>query len=112
MFHRAKHKIEKLWIPSSVEEIEKGTFSECKKLKSVEIVSGLTKIEQDLFRDCKNLTKVVLPDSIRLIESGAFVGCMQLKEILYASYHIQIKKTRIKSSLHIFQLFLQYVEIH
>ena len=30
MFHRAKHKIEKLWIPSSVTEIEKGTFSECK----------------------------------------------------------------------------------
>ena len=92
VFHRAKHKIEKLWIPSSVKEIEKGTFSECKKLKSVEIVSGLTKIEQDLFRDCKNLTKVVLPDSIRLIESGAFVGCVQLKEIQYASYHVKIKK--------------------
>ncbi len=92
MFYRAKHKIEKLWIPSSVEEIEKGTFSECKKLKSVEIVSGLTKIEQDLFRDCKNLNKVVLPDSLRLIESGAFVGCVQLKEIQYASYHVKIKK--------------------
>ena len=92
MFHKAKHKIEKLWIPSSVKEIEKGTFSECKKLKSVEILSGLTKIEQDLFRDCKSLNKIVLPDSIRLIESGAFVGCTQLKEIQYASYQVQIKK--------------------
>lgn len=91
VFHRAKHKIEKLWIPSSVKEIEKGTFSECKKLKSVEILSGLTKIEQDLFRDCKNLNKVVLPDSIRFIESGAFVGCTQLKEIQYASYYVKIK---------------------
>lgn len=92
MFHRAKHKIEKLWIPFTVKEIEKETFAECKKLKSVEILSGLTKIEKDLFRDCKNLVKVVLPDSIKVIESGAFAGCNQLKEIHYASYHIQIHK--------------------
>ncbi len=92
MFHRAKHKIEKLWIPSTVQEIEKETFAECKKLKSVEILSGLTKIERNLFRDCKNLVRVVLPDSIKTIESGAFAGCNQLKEIHYASYHVQIHK--------------------
>lgn len=92
IFHRAKHKIEKLWIPSTVKEIEKETFAECKKLKSVEILSGLTKIEKDLFRDCKNLNKVVLPDSIRSIESGAFAGCTQLKEIQYASYDVRIHK--------------------
>lgn len=92
MFHRAKHKIEKLWIPSTVQEIEKETFAECKKLKSVEILSGLTKIEKNLFRDCKNLVKVVIPDSIKTIESGAFAGCNQLKEIHYASYHVQIHK--------------------
>lgn len=92
IFHRAKHKIEKLWIPSTVKEIEKETFSECKKLKSVEILSGLVKIEKNLFRDCKNLGKVVLPDSIRSIESGAFAGCVQLKEIQYASYDVMIHK--------------------
>lgn len=92
VFHRAKHKIEKLWIPSTVTEIERETFAECKKLKSVEILSGLTKIEKNLFRDCKSLSRVVLPDSIRMIESGAFAGCVQLKQIQYASYHVMIHK--------------------
>ena len=76
-----------LTIPSSVTYNEK-TYKVtrvdlygCKDLTSVTLPSTLEEIEQGGFSDCSKLTQITLPESLKKIGGFAFQSCDSLKEI-------------------------------
>ena len=68
-------------IPLGVNCIEKGTFSNCKKLISVSIPGSLTRIGKRAFQNCSSLNSFNIPDSVESIEENAFEGCTNLTSI-------------------------------
>ncbi len=91
-------------IPGSVSSIEKGAFSGCKDLTSVDIPSSVTdigvgafensgltsvtipnsvtSIGKDCFQNCDNLESVTIPESVTIIGEEAFATCDALKSIV------------------------------
>ena len=90
--------LEYISIPLSVEEIEEGTFDECKKLRVVEcdpkflyyftnqyittfiIQEGVKYIYKDHFEDINYIQNLIIPKSVKKIEEGAFYN---LKKVIF-----------------------------
>ena len=70
--------VEKLYLPSELEQIGWGTFCGMESLKSITLPAGITYIPESAFRDCKNLEKVVVQGDITKIGDLAFCGCEKL----------------------------------
>ena len=54
-------------------------------MKSITFPSTLTDIYKDAFRDCKDLTYVTLPSGLRYLHSSAFSGCQSLTNVSFNS---------------------------
>ena len=54
-------------------------------MKSITFPSSLTDIYKDAFRDCKDLTYVTLPSGLRYLHSSAFSGCQSLTNVSFNS---------------------------
>ena len=54
-------------------------------MKSITFPSTLTDIYKDAFRDCKDLTYVTLPGGLRYLHSSAFSGCQSLTNVSFNS---------------------------
>lgn len=74
-------------IPDSVikilgdKENERGAFSGCTALKSVQIGSGVTHIGAYAFKNCVALNSVNIPANVQFVEENAFQNCLELKTI-------------------------------
>ena len=74
-------------IPDSVikilgdKENERGAFSGCTALKTVQIGSGVTHIGAYAFKNCVALTSVNIPANVQFVEENAFQNCLELKTI-------------------------------
>ncbi len=83
--------IESIVIPSSVVELDgsnnvfddiaRGAFLHCEKLKSVTLNEGLEDIGPGTFRGCKNLTSITIPSSVEMIGEEAFYYCEKLRTV-------------------------------
>ncbi|MGC7153957.1 leucine-rich repeat protein [Metamycoplasma hominis] len=73
-------KTTKVTIPSSIKEIGKGAFSNCKNLKEVILNEGLEKIGAAAFRSTK-IESITIPGSVKEIGRRAFSGCTNLEEV-------------------------------
>ena len=71
--------IESVNLPSTVDTIGDGAFSNCDKLKKIDL-TGIKTVEAFAFKNCKELNELILPENI-LICSQAFDGCESLTEI-------------------------------
>lgn len=76
----AKSRIEKLEIPSSLEEIETQAFFDCKNLKEIVIPGNVKKIGHDAFR-ASALERVVVQEGVESIGSSAFGNCRELRSV-------------------------------
>ena len=56
-------------------------FSNCKKLKSVQIQDGVIHIGAFAFNNCVSLKSIVFPSSVCHIDDNAFNGCINLESI-------------------------------
>ena len=111
----------RVYIPDSVESIEEGAFSGCKKLTYVrlplslegnslgkaafkECISlnyvslppNLTEISSKTFKKNKNLTDISLNDGLKIIDENAFSDCETLKHIKIPSTVTSIGKNAFK----------------
>ena len=73
--------ISKVVLPSSVTQIGRGAFSNCKELTEIILPLGLESIEESLFKDCSKLSYIVVPQGVRSIEEDAFRGCRNLSNV-------------------------------
>lgn len=77
--------LEKITLPSTVEEIGICAFADCTNLKSIELPEGLLTIEEDAFCGCESLEEAILPDSLVKLGYGAFLDCNGMKSIVLSS---------------------------
>ena len=70
-------------IPETVNVLaERGIFSDCFRLKEVNLPANLMQIGEEAFENCAALEKIDLPTSLTAVESGAFCNCEALTEII------------------------------
>lgn len=62
-------------IPDSVKIIHKVAFSECSKLRRVQLGDSVMEIGQQAFSGDNSLSEIVFPASLEKIEEQAFYGC-------------------------------------
>lgn len=68
-------------IPSTINTIKGGTFSQCKSLKNVTISEGVKTIEEYAFHSCAVLEKIHIPASVTKIEQNIFAYTQILRNI-------------------------------
>ena len=68
-------------IPSMVEAIKNGAFSNCSTLTNVTIGNSVTSIGDYAFSNCSALTSVKIPDSVVTIGYDAFSNCSVLTNV-------------------------------
>ena len=73
-------KIKSIVVPGSVEEIQQCAFSDCKKLKHIELKEGIRRIERDAFSRT-GIKSIVIPNSVEEIDGDIFGECKKLKTI-------------------------------
>lgn len=69
-------------IPSSVESIGFGAFSNCKGLTSITIPDSVTSISMNAFKLCNSLISIILSNNIKCINSNMFDRCTSLTSIV------------------------------
>lgn len=80
-FANCKH-LEKISIPSGIEQIASHAFSYCQSLDSIFLPTGLSIIKDHAFEYCLSLNVIGIPNSLTSIESYAFSNCQALKEFI------------------------------
>ena len=73
--------VENLTLPSTLEKIDWGAFSDCTNLKNIDSLNNVKTIEGSAFDGCSSLeTLEILSDSVS-INAGAFAHCSTLKTV-------------------------------
>lgn len=76
-----KSEVETVIFPDSIEHIGEYAFSECKKLKEINLPQNLKTVDDFAFYNCDLPTEVVFPDSVISLGERAFGGCDGLTQI-------------------------------
>ena len=79
--------IKSVYIPSSVNKIGAGAFSNCTELSSVVMEEGVEIINEAAFAGCSSLEYIDIPESVRYIYYRVFARCTSLKSIKLPSNH-------------------------
>ena len=69
-------------IPSMVEAIKNGAFSNCSTLTNVTIGNSVTSIGNSAFYNCSALTSVIIGNSVTSIGNYAFYNCSALTSVI------------------------------
>lgn len=77
-------------IPETITQINEGTFSEYKALRSVTFHDGVAAIAKNAFKYCENLSSVVLPSQLKFIGEYAFYNCKSIYSIKIPKYVSEI----------------------
>ena len=81
MYCRPNIEVETYTIPSTVTEICKSAFYECKNLVTIIIPEGVTTIGEQAFSGCEALTAITIPAGVTTIEFNTFYGCTSLTTV-------------------------------
>lgn len=78
-------KLERINIPSAVNELPNNIFSGCKKIQQITLPKKLKKIGTYAFYKCKRLEQITIPKTVTMLDSQAFVDCLGLTTIVNRS---------------------------
>ena len=73
-------KIKKIKLPSSLETIERGAFTECKELKKLVIPGSVRRIHYEILMD-SGVEEVIVENGVENIPQSAFYGCPKLRYV-------------------------------
>ena len=68
-------------VPTTISEIQYGTFRECSNLESITIPSNITSIGDSAFSDCTSLREVILESDNITLGMDVFEGCTNLVSV-------------------------------
>ena len=83
--------ITELYIPDTVEEIEKFAFWGCTGLRKLRISNNMRVINESIFMDT-SLESVEIPEVIQELKASSFGSCNKIKNILIKNKNIKIDK--------------------
>ena len=67
-------------VPDSVRTINRGVFSGCRSLKTIDL-NRVTYIDKSAFTECIGLKTVYIPDGVTYIGEWVFAYCINLKQV-------------------------------
>jgi hypothetical protein len=73
--------LESITLPSTIKQIGRWAFRDCRSLTSIDIPEGVSIIPDRCFWGCSSLESVTLPSTIKQIGENAFYGCSSLISI-------------------------------
>jgi len=73
--------VDSIRLGPSVRSIGSGAFSNCDRLKFIQIPSNVIQLGSGAFNGCDSLVQISLTDSITKIGNNCFGGCLSLKSI-------------------------------
>lgn len=76
-----KRSVEKIVIPSTVDQMEAATFTGMTKLKNVTIPSKVAKVPSYTFAKCTSLSKIKFSKSMKSVASTAFLHSNRVKTL-------------------------------
>jgi hypothetical protein len=79
----ANARLKSVSLPSGLEKIGSGAFSQCLKIEKISIPEGIKRIEVGVFSGCAELSSVTLPKSLSVIGYKAFENCEKLQTLNY-----------------------------
>ncbi len=94
-------KVEYVYLPYSVNDIEKGAFKNNSSIERIKIDSNITCIKGDTFSGCKKLKEVELPPSLKVIEKNAFAGVTL--DNAFVPYGVKVEEDAFVKSVNIVQ---------
>lgn len=74
-------KLSRITLPAKLTSIQKKTFYNCKKLKTVKIGGAVTSIGAGAFSNCEKITSLTVPSKVQTIGKNAFFQCNSLKKV-------------------------------
>jgi len=77
----ANDSLQEVIFPTKLRTIGKGCFSNCPKLKEVNLPKSVKIIKDDCFKGCSSLEKFIFPQTVKSIGKCVFEKCVSLKEI-------------------------------
>jgi hypothetical protein len=75
--------LESITFPSTVTEIGRGAFMECRNLQEAGLHEGLQKIGDSSFGICSSLQSITLPSILTEIDKAAFWNCNSLRGVVF-----------------------------
>lgn len=91
--------MKKIYIPNTIERIEKSAFEGCRLLEQIVFSenSSLESIGERAFAGCP-LVCLDLPEGLKTIESAAFISCYQLTEVTVPTTLQEVGDSAFKST--------------
>lgn len=77
-----KSKASTIILPSSIVKIGSYAFSNCKKIKKIDIPDSVTIVGDNVFSNCTKLSKIRWSKNTTQLPQNAFYNCLALKEIM------------------------------
>ena len=74
-------KLKSINIPETVETIGAGAFEHCRLLEDINIPKGVTEIDSNTFQNCESIKNLSL-ENITTIGPAAFKGCINLNNVV------------------------------
>jgi len=82
--------LQRITVPSTVDEISSNAFIYCENLREVVLNDGIKKIKADAFGRCFSIERITIPSTVVAIEQYAFHHCSRLREIVVNNEGVQI----------------------
>lgn len=76
-------RLQKINIPSKIEEISDMSFDTCLSLKDISFGNSVKRIGERAFWGCAEIKNLNFPSSLRIIAKSAFESCTKIENILF-----------------------------
>ena len=76
-------RLQKINIPSKIEEIPNMAFDTCISLKDITFGNSVSKIGERAFWGCAEISNLNFPSSLRMIKKSAFESCSNIVNIIF-----------------------------
>ena len=100
-------KLKSINIPETVETIGAGAFEHCRLLEDINIPKGVTEIDSNTFQNCESIKNLSL-ENITTIGPAAFKGCINLNNVVISENLEKLYDESFKNCISLKQINLPY----
>lgn len=103
---------------NSLTTLRESLFSDCRKLRKIELPKNLLSIGSNCFLGCSNLERIKFPKNMIDFGKNVFQGCTRLSEIVYPWHKYRLKtydddwcsSNRLKRTIYVPAVDIEYYE--